>query len=105
MLSFKTFTQLFISTQKEFYYFEVETFNTILQEEYSSTPEDEDKAPVVNQPGSVDAQGQGYEGGAAIPMPPPEGMTENTTLTADPKPHYGADSSSLDRQEGAQHES
>ncbi|XP_060587098.1 dnaJ homolog subfamily C member 5-like isoform X1 [Ruditapes philippinarum] len=74
-------------------------------EEYSSTPEDEDKPPIVSQPGSGEEPKGGFEGGAAIPMPPPSGLSENTTLTSDAKPSYGADSSSLDRKEAALNES
>jgi hypothetical protein len=38
-------------------------------------------------------------------MPPPSGLSENTTLTSDAKPSYGADSSSLDRKDAALNES
>lgn len=51
-----------------------------LHEEYSSSPDDEESPPVTSQPG-----------GAAMAMPPPAGYSENTTLTTDSKPNYGAD--------------
>ncbi|XP_052801979.1 dnaJ homolog subfamily C member 5-like isoform X1 [Mya arenaria] len=54
-------------------------------EEDSSTPEDEDN-PVTSQP-----TGEGAASGAAIPMPPPSGADENTTLTTESKPLYGTD--------------
>ncbi|KAK3597591.1 hypothetical protein CHS0354_030132 [Potamilus streckersoni] len=69
---------------------------TNLHEEYSSTPEDE-VTPVTSQP-------EGTEGGSrkatstAIPMPPPsdyntsDSPSEDTNLTKDSKPTYGADS-------------
>lgn len=76
-----------------------------LHEEDSSTPEDEDKPPIVSQPGVGEAQGGGVEGGAAIPMPPPQDKTENTTLTSDAKPYYGADSSSIDQHDSSRVES
>ncbi|WAR02122.1 DNJC5-like protein [Mya arenaria] len=56
-----------------------------LHEEDSSTPEDEDN-PVTSQP-----TGEGAASGAAIPMPPPSGADENTTLTTESKPLYGTD--------------
>ena len=50
----------------------------MFQEEYSSTPDEEDSPTVTKQPG------------AAMAMPPPE-ISENTTLTTDGVPTYGAD--------------
>ncbi|WAR02156.1 DNJC5-like protein [Mya arenaria] len=55
------------------------------KEEDSSTPEEEDN-PVTSQP-----TGEGVASGAAIPMPPPSGADENTTLTTESKPLYGTD--------------
>ncbi|KAL4224875.1 DnaJ subfamily C member 5B [Mactra antiquata] len=68
-----------------------------LHEEYSSTPEEDDK-PVTSQPGTGTGDGLGGDVfGAPIAMPPPSYMNENTNLTTEPKPTYGAESSSLDK--------
>lgn len=53
-----------------------------LHEEYSSTPDEEESPPVTKQPGG------------AMAMPPPD-VSENTTLTTDGKPTYGADTDTV----------
>lgn len=64
-----------------------------LHEEDSSSPSDDEKRTITTQPGAG-------EGGGAIAMPPPPDKSENTTLTSESKPKYGADGSSLEKSDG-----
>lgn len=66
-----------------------------LQEEYSSSPDNED-GPVTKQPGAAYGS-ESADLGAPIAMPPPPGKDENSTLTTDPKPTYGTESETVDK--------